>query len=502
MSNDLRSKTVRAVGHLGLGGALGKIISLCTTLVMARLLTPADYGLVAMAMVVVGFVGFFNEVGIGAAIVQKPNLTDSEVNGCFLIALLASVVLFGGTALASPLVASFFGNPKLGPMVAVLATAFVFGAFGTVPLAFLRKHMRFKAVAAIMLVSVVSQSAISLALAWIGFGPWSLVWSFVASSVIQSLGAFFLAGWRPRGRYGVREASDIVIYGLHVTATRIFWYMYSNADKAVIGKVLGDKALGVYDMAFSLATLPTAQITTLATNVASPLFSKLQHEHERLNAFILHFTRGISYVTYPALIGMLVTSRELVAVLLGPKWDGILVPFGALCVMGLIRSVDPLLSQALISTGNARKLSGYTLLCGIVMTLSVLGGAIVGGLRGVSLVWMVVYPLLSIRLLYLVCGVSGLTMGRYYRTLAPVAAGTAAMAAVVLAVRELFVQFGTPPLALLVLEVASGAAAYVMWIVQFDRRGLGEIRQVMIDVGIAERRLQRWPFNRALPANQ
>jgi O-antigen/teichoic acid export membrane protein len=499
MSSDLRSKTVRAVGHLGLGGALGKVVSLCSTLVIARLLTPADYGLMAMAMVVVGFVGFFNEVGIGSAIVQKSELSEAEVNGCFVISLLASLVLFGATALSSGLIAEFFGNPRLGPMIVVLSSAFVFGAFGTVPLAFLRKDMHFKAVAGVTAFAVIAQSAISLVLAWIGMGPWSLVWSFVASSVIQSLGAFYLSSWRPRGRWGLREASGIVMYGLQVTVTRVFWYLYSNADKVVIGKLLGDKALGTYDMAFSLATLPTSQVTTLATNVASPLFSKLQNDHSRLNAFILHFTRGVAYATYPALIGMLVCSRELVAVLLGAKWTDILIPFGALCVMGLIKSVDPLLSQVLIATGNAKKLSGYTLLCGIVMTIAVIAGTTLGGLRGVALVWTVVYPLLSIRLLHLVCQVTAMKMADYYRTLLRVLTGAMAMALVVLLVRELFLRLGMPPFVLLPIEIASGAAAYLLWIVQFDRRGLGEIRQVMIDLGIAERRLERWPFNRALP---
>jgi O-antigen/teichoic acid export membrane protein len=498
MSNDLRSKTVRAMGHLGLGGALGKVISLASTLVMARLLSPADYGLMAMAMTLVGFVGFFNEVGIGAAIVQKKELGEAEVNGCFAFSLIASTVLCGLTVLLSGPAAAFFGNARLQPMIAVLASAFIFGAVGTVPMAFLRKDMNFKAVAGVNVLAVVFQAALSLVLAWRGMGAWALVWSFVASSIAQSVGAFWLCSWRPRGAIGLRAAYGIVVYGLHVTTTRIFWYLYSNADKVIVGKVLGDRALGIYDMAFSLATLPTSQITTLATNVASPLFSRLQSDLPQLRAFILHITRGVAYVTYPALVGMLVCSRELVAALLGDKWIGMLVPFGALCVMGLIKSVDPLLSQVLIATGHARKLSGYTLMCGVAMTAAVVGGAALDGLRGVSLVWMVVYPLLSVRLLYLVSRVTGMKMGEYYRTLLPVLAASCAMAALVLLVREAMVMAGVPPFAMLVVEVATGALAYLLWIVQFDKRGLAEIRQVMLDLGISERKLARWPFNRAV----
>lgn len=500
MSADLRSKTVRAIGHLGLGGALGKIVSLGTTLIMARLLSPADYGLMALAMVVIGFVGFFNEVGIGSAIVQKPKLSTTEVNGCFAIALIASALLSLLTFLLSGVMARFFGNPKLEAMIGVLSLAFILGAFGTVPLAFLRKELHFKAIAGITILAILVQSAVALVLAWRGYGVWSLVWGSLVSNAVQSVGAFWLSPWRPRGAFDLREAAGLVAYGLKVTSSRVFWYLYTNADKVIIGKVLGERALGIYDMAFSLATLPSSQITTLATNVASPLFSKLQDDLPKLRAFILHFTRGIAYVTYPALIGMLVCSPELVAVILGDKWIDILIPFGALCLMGLIKSVDPLLSQVLIATGNAGRLSAYTLMCGIAMTVAVLVGAHFGGLRGVSLVWLLVYPVLSVKLLYDVCKITGLTMSHYYRALLPVLAATVAMAAVVLLVRAWVLTLGVPTIVTLAAEIAAGGIAYVLWIVYLDRRGMSEIKQVLMDLGISAQRLDRWPFNRANPS--
>jgi O-antigen/teichoic acid export membrane protein len=498
MTNDLRSKTVKAIGHLGVGGAMGKIISLATTLVMARILTPADYGLMAIAMVVIGFVSFFNEVGIGAAIVQRAKLTQSEINGCFAVALMASLFLFTVTNLASGAVANFMGNPRLGPMISVLAGAFVLGAFGTVPQALLRKDMHYKSVAGVALLATIVQSLLCLALAWSGFGVWALVWGFVASSAVQSLGAFLLAGWRPVGRYGIREAASLVKYGLHITNTRVFWYLYSNADRVVIGKLLGSLSVGIYDMAFSLATLPTSQVTTLATNVAAPLFSKLQDDLPRLRAAVLNFTRGIAYITYPALIGMIACSRELEAVILGDKWIDMLVPFFALCLMGLIKSVDPLLSQVLISTGHARKLASYTMMCGVVLSAGMVVGALAGGLFGVSLVWVIVYPLLSVKLLYDTSRVIGMKMRDYYATLLGVLRGAVAMAAAVLLVRFAALSAGAPVATALVLEVAAGVVAYLLWIVYLDRRGVGEIRQVMLDLGISAQRLDRWPFNRGI----
>ncbi len=325
-------------------------------------------------------------------------------------------------------------------------------------------------------------------------GRWSGVFSPIAQCNRSAHSCFHRGG--PRGRYGIREALSLVTYGLHVTNSRVFWYLYTNADKLIVGKLLGERSVGIYDMAFSLATLPSSQVTSLVTNVASPLFAKLQSDFQRLNNVVLKLTRGIAYVTYPALIGMLLTSRELIAVILGDKWMDILVPFAALCLMGLIKSVDPLLSQVLIGTGHAKKLSAYTAMCGIVMSLAVVVGALLDGLRGVSIVWVVVYPLLSAKLLHDVCRITGMKMADYYANLFPVLLGAIAMGAVVFIVREIALYCTIPVATVLLLEIALGVLAYLAWIIYLDKNGINEIREVLLGIGISEKRLDRWPFNR------
>lgn len=482
------------MSHLGIGGALGKLLSLGATLLLARLLSPADYGLMEIAMMVISFVGFFNEIGMGSAIVQKTELTSAEVNGCFAIAIGSSIVLFLVTVLASGIIADFFKHPQLQSMISVLGIGFILGAFSTVQEAFLRKEMHFKAIAGVTILSIVIQSVVSVIMAATGHGVWSLVWGSLSACTVNSVGFFILSPWRPKGRYGIREATDLAIYGMHVTTTRVFWFLYTNADKAIVGKLLGANLLGIYGMALSLATLPNSQITSLVVNVASPLFSKLQNDLPRLSSVILKLTRGIAYVTYPALLGMIACSRDLIMVILGPKWMDCLIPFGALCVMGLIKSVDPLLSQALNSIGNARKLAVYTAMCAVVMAFAFVVGAWMDGLRGVSIAWVVVYPLLSIKLLHDVCRVTGMLMRDYYRSLLPVLTGAAAMGVVVLLVRQALLYLGLPLPLVLAIEIASGVAAYFLWIVYVDRHAISEIRQVMIDLGISESRLNRWPF--------
>lgn len=495
----MRSKAVKAMGHLGLGSVIGKLFSLGTTLIMARILSPADYGLMAIAMIIIGFIGFFNEVGIGAAIVQKSALTDQEVNGCFVIAIAISFLLFITTVACSPFIAHFYGNPKLEKIISVLALAFILGAISTVPMALLRRNMEFKAISNINVLSILMQSITSLALAHLNHGVWSLVYGFLIGSAVNCVGFFSLSTWRPRsleGVYGIREASALVMYGLHITSTRIFWYLYTNADKAIVGKLLGSKALGIYDMAFSLATLPSAQVTTLVVNVAAPLFSRVQENVSELTQVLLKLTRGLAYVTYPALVGMLVCSRELITVALGPTWSDVLIPFNALCLMGLIKSIDPLLSQVLISAGHAKKLAAYTAMCSVVMLLAVVIGATFDGLRGVSLVWVIVYPLLSVVLLHDVVRVTGMPWLDYYLNLWPILKATIFMAIIVLAVREfLLLHTSNFPL-ILIAEIGSGVMAYGLWIVFLDYQGLAEIRQILKDLGTPDSKLQRWPFTR------
>lgn len=498
----MRAKAVRAMGHLGLGSVMGKLFSLGTTLVMARILSPHDYGVMSIAMIIIGFIGFFNEVGIGAALVQKSALTEKEINGCFVIAVSISVLLFVLTTISSPIIAHFYDNPELEKIISVLALAFILGAVSTVPMALLRRDMGFKAIAGINVLSILLQSISGLALAYFNHGVWSLVYGFLIGSTINCIGFLSLSGWRPRSLAGTREAGALVIYGLHITSTRIFWYLYTNADKAIVGKLLGSKALGIYDMAFSLATLPSAQVTTLVVNVAAPLFSRVQTQFAELTQMLLKLTRGLAYVTYPALIGMLVCSRELILLALGPTWSEVLIPFNALCLMGLIKSIDPLLSQILISTGHAKNLARYTATCSVVMLLAVVVGASLDGLRGVSLVWVLVYPLLSVILLREVSRVTGMSALNYYRNLWPVLKASTVMGVLVVAIRECALLYSAPLPLILLMEITSGIMVYCLWIIFFDPRGLAEIQQILKDFGVPDQKVKRWPFSRLHQSRQ
>ncbi len=496
MIEDIRRRTVRAIGASGLAGGLGKLISLLSTLVLARILAPEDFGLLALATTVTGLIGYLNEVGIGASIVQRQNVSPAEINGCFGIALLTSGALAAVTFLLSWPAASFFAMPALQPVIAVIGFGFLFGALNTVPAALLRREMRLQAVLWLGVVGAVVQSLVAIPLAMLGLKHWALVGAFFTGSLVATVWYWRVVPWRPTLPLRLREGRKLFDYGLNITYTRLLWHLYTNVDKLIVGKLLGERAVGVYDMGKSLAGLPATQVTGLVTAIALPVFANLQTDPPRLRAAILRLTRGVAYLMFPALAGLAVVADDLVDVLLGAQWHAAVVPLQALCVGELVRSVAALLSQVLISTGNVRRLVRYSALCAVVLPSAIAFGAWRLGLLGVSLAWAVVYPVLSLWLLREVTHVTGVRYRDYGAALRQPVLGATVMTCCVFGVDRALDACGAGALGSLIVCVATGVLVYSTYVVFFDRGGMAEIRQVLGDFGVPQRLLNRWPFVR------
>jgi O-antigen/teichoic acid export membrane protein len=496
MSDDLRRRVVRAVGASSVGRALAKVISLVSTLVLARLLTPEDFGLMAMASTVTGFIGFFNEIGIGAAIVQRKEIRTEEINGCFGIAILASALLSLLVLAISWPAAAFFDMPALQKLLSVLGLGFFFGAFNTIPISLLRKELRLQTVMWVGMSSAVVQALVAIPLAASGFGYWAIVGGFFVGQTVTTIWYWQVSTWRPSWPLRLREGRPLLAYGMNITYTRVLWHAYMNADKLIIGKLLGASSVGIYDVSRSLASLPTSQIAGLVTGIASPVFARVQADLPQLRAIQLRLTRGVAYLTFPLLAGIAVLAAELVQVLLGSKWSEAVFPMQALCISEAVATIMNLQSQLLISTGRVNQLVRYTSACAIVMPLSIAGGAWLGGLPGVALAWATVFPLLSIWLLRQALQASGLRAITFWQAVRQPLLGSLLMVLIVYAARTLLQPMGMPDLIMLLTCIVVGVICYGAYVVFVDRDGLKELRQVLTDFGAPVGILNRWPFTR------
>ena len=491
----LRSKTVKGVAALGVGKGLGRVISFANTILLARILSPEDYGLMAMAMVVCGFIAFFNEIGLGSAIIQRKDISAKQLDGAFSISVIASVVLYSFTYLIAPNVGEFYNNEKIAEMLIVLAISFIVGGVATVSNALISKNMQFKVLAGIELATILIQAALTLILALLDYETWSLVFGFVFAQLVRSVLVIILARWRPTTFGAFKEAVDLIRFGLMVTYSRLTWYAYSNAATFIIGKVSGEKQLGIYSMASTLADLPTAHLTSLIRQVASPVFAKLQDDYAELNKLLYGFTAGLAAITFPALAGIAVTASELIPLLLGDQWLAVIFPLQALSVMGLIKSISPLLTQALTSAGKVYITAKYTTICSIIVPLSVFGGVLWQGINGVAIILPFVYCLLLIVLLLLCKKHLNLSISQYILSLFTPFSGCVVMILGVY-LSSMLLSDHLQNTLLFFVEVLIGVAIYLWWLIYIRSEGVAQLKTILQEVGVGKDKLKGWPFSR------
>lgn len=497
--DQLKRKTLQGLVYLGFGRGLGRLISFVNTLLLARLLSPHDYGLMSIVMVVVGFIGFFNEIGLGSAIKQRIDITQEQLNGAFALALMISIPLYAGLYAASPLISSFY-DQDITAVLRFIALTFLIGAIATVPDALMSRDMRFKIYGGIDFVMILIQCVVTLVMAWLGYQVWALAWGFVVAQLFKTSCIFYFSNWRPTRLGNLGAATSLMKFGATVTYSRLTWYFYNNARTLIIGKVLNPQQLGVYSMAATLAALPSTHLTSMVIQIASPLFSKLQLDLPRLDNALRRLTSGIALIAFPVMAGMALTATELVPVLLGPQWLEAVFPLQILCVLSLFKAVDPLITQAFISIGKANVTARYTTLCAVVIPVSVYVGAITGGLAGVAIGMIISYPLSSIYLFRSAQVHLDFSVRRYLRALQTPVEGCLWMVVVVLGYHYLSVRAGFDlPLWLLISKIVVGGLSYLLFLVYIRRSGLNDCYEVLRELGVSAKKLDRWPFNRAMP---
>jgi O-antigen/teichoic acid export membrane protein len=449
----------------------------------------------AMAMVVCGFITFFNEIGLGSAIIQQEKVTNNQLNGAFSIALLASISLYGLTYILSPFVGEFYHNPQIGKMLQWLAISFLFGGIATVSSALISKNMQFKALAGIEFITIVAQALTTLGFALMGYKAWSLAYGYVISQLVRMVFIIFVARWLPTKFGAFKEAFSLIKFGLMVTYSRLTWYCYSNAGTFIIGKVSGEKQLGLYSMASTLADLPTAHVTSLVGQVTSSAFSKLQKNLIELNKLLNGFSSGLAMINFPLLAGMAITASELVPILLGPQWLAIVVPMQIMCITGFIRTVSPLLTQALTFSGKANVTAQYTTLCAFVIPSAVLIGVLWRGIEGVAILSLFAYSILTFILLLLCKKHIKMDIKIYLLQLTTPLLASLVMCCSVFISKTILV--GHINLVILfIVEVIVGVLAYLLWLIYVQTSGLYQLKKILQDMGISPNKLACWPFNK------
>lgn len=374
-------------------------LSLLSTAVVARLLDPEDYGLIALiALCVVPLAGLI-DLGTGAAIIQHQGLEDSDLNLCFWLTMAASAAAGCLVSGLAPGLAGWFRQPSLTPALRVSAFTLPLAAARSVPDALLRKRLQLDRISQVEITAGVVGIPLVLGLAAIGAGVWSLVAGMLASAALQTVATFKLAWWIPGFRLRTTRLLPLLAFGLKSMGNNFCWTLYQQADTFVLGRVAGATPLGFYTLAKQLAMLVVEKTSSIATLISTPLMAHLQTDLPALRHHLLRSLRLAAWLCIPPTAALAAVAHDLVLLTLGPKWIPLVPVLQVLCLSAAVRSVAVHLPPALMARYRVGFLLRYSALLLGVMPVAFYAGAISAGPLGVAVAWAVAYPALTVLLL-------------------------------------------------------------------------------------------------------
>lgn len=458
---------MRGLAWTGAVKWLSQVLSWLSTIVVARLLVPEDYGLVAMAMAVLGLITLFNEFGLGAAVVALRHLSDEQIAQIHSLASLFGVSGFLLTcALAIP-TGRYFGASEVPLIMIAMSAGFVFLAMRSVPSAVLEKELRFKFLAFLEGGQSLLATVTTVILAWNGAGYWALVLGGLAGQA----GATSVI-WISRPlRYAwpsLHSLKEAIRFSSHVLVSRISWYVSSNSDVFIAGRILGQAMVGTYSFAGTLASVPQEKVTALLSRVMPAFYSTVQHDVQAMRRYLLILTEGLALIAFPIAVGMSLVAQDFVLLVLGEKWMAVVAPLQIMAAWAALRSVFSLVPPLLYVTGASRVVMLNSLFCVATYPPAFWIGSHWGTI-GLATAWVLVQPPSWIAPYRHVMKALGMSIREYLAALWPGISGVSVMAISIVGTHWLYLKESIPSVRLGV-DAMLGAAVYTMILMIFHRQ--------------------------------
>jgi O-antigen/teichoic acid export membrane protein len=461
-----------------------QVINLAVYAVLARLLVPADFGVVALAAVFVALAQTLVDQGLGDALIQRREITRSHADTAFWVAVATGVTLTVAVVVLAGPIADLLNTPELQPILTALSASFVLAALSSIQIALLRRELAFRALAIRALLASLGGGAVGVALALLGYGAWALVGQLLASAAISVVALWGLTPWRPRFSASMQSFRELFPFGIRVVGADTLTFLSRNADSFLIGAVLGPTSLGFYAIGHRLLEVTQVLLVNVARKVTFPAFSRLQEDPPRMRRSYLSVTRISSALILPGYIAMAAVAPELVEVVFGGGWGPSAAVASVLFLIGPVLSVQAFSGSFLNAAGHPEVVLRFRL---ITTVANVIGFALAVpfGIVAVAAAFVIRgYLLLPLNLFWM-RRYGGVAIGAFLAQVRGPAVATAFMVAAILAAK--LASGGLTPPVLLAIEATAGAVAFVAALWVFDRRSLEEL------AALASQALRRGP---------
>jgi O-antigen/teichoic acid export membrane protein len=452
--SNLTQRAISGMAWVAWGSGVMAVLKIVVLVLLTRLLSPADFGVVSAALIVITFALTFSQLGLGPALVQRPDLQPAHISTAFLASSAFGLMAGALVWLAAPYIASFFRMDDLASVVRVLAVVFPVMGFSTVAESLLQRDMRFRLLANADVVTYGVGYGLGIVLALMGWGMWSLVAAHLTYSILRA--AVLLRAEPPRMHPSPTKPAfrELMDYGVGQSAGRIAVFLANQADNLVVGRFLGATALGLYSRAYQLMAVPTALLGDVLDRVLFPTMSRVQDDPRRLASAYLQGTAFVALLTLPAGIVAALLAPELVEVAFGSKWAELVPPFQVLAVGMMFRTSYRMSDSLSRATGKVyRRAWRQGLYAGLVFL-----GAWIGqfwGVTGVAVGVLVALLINYLLMAQLSLSVGQITWLRFFQAQLPALSLTLLTAVAAFAVLAGARHVGLPP----VVTLLAGAAA-------------------------------------------
>lgn len=405
-----------------------QVLSFIGTLLVARWLSPSDYGVMALVGIWTGTIAMVADMGLGWAIVQFPEVEERELQGCFWLTLLITGLAYVSLYASAPTIARWFDSPQLTAALRVSSVTLLLFAFRLVPDAMLRKRLALDKIAQAEMAAAAASIPVMLVFAWVGAGVWALVFSGVVQAVIAALALIVFYPWWPRMQFSGRRLPAMLRFSASAVGANLGWSVYSQLDSLIVGKLTNEQTLGFYAMAKQLALMPVTKISVVVNQLAAPVMARIQDEQQRLRTAFLRLVRLVTCLTFPLCVGLALVAYDLIPVVLGHKWEPVAPLFQVFCLYALTHSVEVLLPPVLLARYRAGFLLKWTMALLVIMPAPFIAGALWRGALGAAVMLVLVYPCAMIWMAREALKELDLSAKELFRHLWPMAVPTGLMA--------------------------------------------------------------------------
>lgn len=327
----LKLQTLRGIWWSTIERFAVQTVSFILGLIIARLLSPSDYGVIAMLAVFIAISQTFVDSGFSTALVRKIDRSESDNSTVFYFNIVVGLAVYVVMFFAAPFIAEFYQTPLLTQVTRVVSVTLIFSSFCVVQQALLTAKMDFKSQAIISLLSAIISGGVGIALAYYGYGVWALVVQTVVASLLRMILLWVFSRWRPRAPFSKSSFRELFSFGSKLLASGLLDTLYNNAYTIVIGKLFSASSLGLYSRANQFAQFPSSNITGIIQRVTFPVLSSIQNEDERLRINYRKLIRMSGFIIFPLMIGLATVANPMIELLLTDKWLGAAIYLQIIC---------------------------------------------------------------------------------------------------------------------------------------------------------------------------